>query len=225
MSRYRHIVWDWNGTLHDDFGLILDAANAAMDVAGGPHIDAETYRERFVRPVRDFYAGLLGHDIDDELWDRIDRAFHDRYHAILDDGGLTGDALEAVDAAAAAGLSQSILSMWHHDRLVPYVAELGLTERFVRVDGLRGVGGGSKAPHLAAHLEALRADGLDLASDEVMMVGDTLDDSEAAQANGVTIVLYTGGEHGPAALEQTGRPVAHSLLDALVVGGALSPDP
>ncbi len=225
MTAIRHVVWDWNGTLHDDFGLILDAANAAMEVAGGPPIDAETYRDRFVRPVRAFYAGLLGHEIDDELWDRIYRAFHDRYHAILDDGGLTGDAQEAIDALAAAGLSQSILSMWHHERLVPYVAELGLADRFVRVDGLRDVGGGSKAPHLAAHLEALRTDGVELAPGEVMMVGDTLDDAEAATSNGVGIVLYTGGEHGPEALERTGRPVAHSLLDALVVGGALISDP
>ncbi|MEM8905059.1 MAG: HAD family hydrolase [Actinomycetota bacterium] len=221
----RHVVWDWNGTLHDDFGLILDAANAAMEVAGGPPIDAETYRERFVRPVRDFYAGLLGHGIDDELWDRIDRAFHDRYHAILDDGGLTGDALEAVGAAAEAGLTQSILSMWHHDRLVPYVDSLGLSDRFVRVDGLRGVGGGSKAPHLAAHLEALRVGGVDVTADEVVMVGDTLDDADAAVANGVAIVLYTGGEHGPEALGRTGHPVAHSLLEALDVGGALIRDP
>lgn len=220
-----HVVWDWNGTLHDDFGLILDAANAAMEVAGGPPIDAETYRERFVRPVREFYAGLLGREIDDELWDRIDRAFHDRYHAILDDGGLTGDALEAIDALSASGLTQSILSMWHHDRLVPYVEGLGLSERFVRIDGLRGVGGGSKAPHLAAHLEALRADGVEATPEQVVMVGDTLDDAAAAEVNEVAIVLYTGGEHGPEALGRTGRPVAHSLLDALVVGGALRSAP
>ncbi|MEM9033556.1 MAG: HAD family hydrolase [Actinomycetota bacterium] len=222
----RHVVWDWNGTLHDDFPLILDAANVAMAAAGGDPIDEETYRVRFTRPIRAFYGELLGREVDDETWALLDRVFHDRYHEILDDeGGLTGDAPEALDDVDAVGQSQSILSMWHHDRLVPYVTGLGIADRFVRIDGLRGVGGGSKAPHLLAHLEALREAGIDVAADEVVMVGDTVDDAEAAEAAGVHIVLYTGGEHGPEALERTGRPVAHSLRDAVAVGRELSKGP
>lgn len=218
----RHVVWDWNGTLHDDFPLILDAANAAMTAVGGPSIDEETYRARFTRPVRAFYGGLLGREVDDDAWAALDRAFHDRYHELLDgQGGLTADAPGALDDAEAAGLTQSILSMWLHDRLVPYVTGLGVSERFVRIDGLTGVGGGSKAPHLLAHLEALRADGIEVEPAEVVMIGDTVDDAEAAEAAGVKIVLYTGGEHGPEALERTGRAVAHSLRAALAVGREL----
>jgi phosphoglycolate phosphatase-like HAD superfamily hydrolase len=210
----RHVVWDWNGTLFDDFRLILASADHACRSVGGPEVDEVLYRARFTRPVRAFYELILEREVDDELWGRIDAAFHEHYHAIMTTGSLAPDALAALATVQLGGRTQSLLSMWHHDRLLPFATELGLAEHLVRIDGLRGVGGGSKLPHLQAHLDALGLSGPD-----VLIVGDTLDDAHAGEAVGATVVLYAGGEHGPEALARSGLPVATTLMEAIRLGG------
>src|SRR6185503_14665366 len=84
----------------------------------------------------------------------------------------------AAEAVAAWTGTQSLLSMWFHDYLVPTVDRYGLAGRLSRVDGLRAtLGGGPKAPHLISHLEALG-----LAGPDCVLIGDSVDDAEAAEA-------------------------------------------
>jgi len=80
----------------------------------------------------------------------------------------------------------------------------------VRVDGLRRSDGGGKAEHLRAHLAAL-----ELEPEQVLLVGDALDDLAAARAVGAGCVLYDGGSHHRQALEATGEPVVDRLTDAV----------
>lgn len=55
-----HLVWDWNGTLFDDFAITVEATDAAMRAHGFGAVTAVTYRLRYRRPIRDFYADLAG---------------------------------------------------------------------------------------------------------------------------------------------------------------------
>src|SRR5256885_12196714 len=83
--------------------------------------------------------------------------------------------------------------MWFHAELVPTVGRYGLAGYFKRVDGLRAtIGGGSKAPHLAAHPDALG-----LTGPEGVLIGDSDDDAEAAGAGGAACVLVPGGVTEP----------------------------
>lgn len=200
-------MWDWNGTLLDDFDLTLAATNAAFaSCAGGP-ITGEEHRRQFRRPVADYYADVLGHPVDAVEFGRLDRIFHEHYHAGLRACRLAGDA----EAALGMVPSQSLLSMWFHDLLVPFVDGLGLTRHFARVDGLRShVGGGNKAEFLVSHLAAL-----DLTGPDCVLIGDTLDDAAAADAVGARCVLVTGGFTDEERLRGTGRPVATSLTGAV----------
>src|SRR5205807_1821814 len=72
------------------------------------------------------------------------------------------------------------------------------------------IGGGSKTPHLAAHLDALG-----LTGPECVLIGDSVDDAHAADAVGAACVLYSGGFTDPERLAETGRPVAHTLTEAV----------
>ena len=202
-----HLVWDWNGTLLDDLPLVVAATNASIAVHGIGPITAEEHRRDFIRPVPDYYAMLLGRPVDAEAFEVLNKAFHAAYNE-----GLTTCAL-AADAEAALRSwtgTQSLLSMWFHTELVPAVSRYGLAEYFTRVDGLRGVGGGPKAPHLIAHLSALGLTGPDC-----VLVGDSVDDAEAARTVGARCVLYTGGFTDPGRLRATGLPVARSLAEAV----------
>jgi phosphoglycolate phosphatase-like HAD superfamily hydrolase len=214
-----HVVWDFNGTLFDDHDAVVASVGDALATVGLPAIDAATYRALYTRPVKVFYERLTGRGVEDAEWEALDDVFHDAYLGRLASVGLTDGALAAMEAVEDAGVTQSLLSMWRHEDLVPAVERLGIARFFTRVDGLRGPGGGFKAEHLANHLKELGLDGCDAA-----LIGDALDDLAAARSAGAVCVLYEGGTHEPDALAETGAPVVTSLGDAvaLVLSGRRS---
>jgi phosphoglycolate phosphatase-like HAD superfamily hydrolase len=209
-----HLVWDWNGTLLNDLSLVVAATNAVLASVGAPAVTAEEHRMRFRRPIADYYAEMLARAVDDDEFGRLDRIFHEAYR-----NGLTTCALadDAMTAMAAWPGSQSLLSMWFHDELVLAVRTYGLAERFIRVDGLRAtVGGGRKAESLKRHLAELGVAGRD-----VVLIGDSLDDADAAASVGGRVVLYTGGITDPARLRASGHPVADTLTEAVALAATL----
>lgn len=209
-----HLVWDWNGTLLDDLSLVVSATNHAFAAVGGRVVDADEHRARFRRPVAEFYAEILERALGEEEFGEIDRIFHDAYRLGLTTMTLAADAKEAITSWPG---SQSLLSMWFHDELVPAVETYGLAGVFTRVDGLRTeVGGHLKAGHLAEHLA-----GLGLTGDQVVLIGDSLDDAAAADSVGGRAVLYTGGFTDPVRLRASGRPVADTLVEAVEIARTL----
>jgi phosphoglycolate phosphatase-like HAD superfamily hydrolase len=207
----RHVIWDWNGTLVDDLGVVVEAVNSSLAAVGGPIIDEDVYRNHYTRPVRLFYDRLLGRDVSDADWRRINAAFHTTYAASLDRVSLTHDAREAIAVVTAAGGSQSILSMWGHDDLVTEVDRRGLDRYMVRVDGNPDKGGDTKTRLLAHHLDKLPPNG------GAVLIGDAIDDGRAALHLGVACVLYDGGSHHRPELEAVGVPVADTLVAAATI--------
>ena len=209
-----HLVWDWNGTLLNDLDLVVACTNTVFASEGGPMVTAEEHRVRFRRPIADYYAEVLGRAVDAAAFGRLDKIFHDAYRVGLTSCEL---ALDAVDAMAAWPGSQSLLSMWFHEELVPTVQTYGLTGRFSRVDGLRAeVGGDRKAESLARHLDELGVDGR-----SVVLIGDSIDDADAALSVGGRAVLYTGGFTDRARLNASGHPVADTLVEAVTLATTL----
>jgi phosphoglycolate phosphatase-like HAD superfamily hydrolase len=208
-----HLIWDWNGTLLNDLDLVVASTNVAFASVGAGAVSADEHRVRFRRPVADYYAEVLGRAVDADEFDRLDKVFHEAYRAGLTTCELAADAMSAMRAWAG---TQSLLSMWFHDELVPTVQTYGLTALFGRVDGLRsGRGGDRKVAHLERHLAEL---GIDASS--VVLIGDSLDDAEAAEAAGAACVLYTGGFTDPNRLRRSGHPVADTLAEAVRLAAA-----
>jgi len=209
-----HLVWDWNGTLLNDLDLVVEATNAALAAIGGPVVTADDHRRDFRRPVADYYAFVLGRQVAAEEFQRLDHAFHTAYRTRLVECALAGDAVEAIHAWPG---TQSLLSMWFHDELLPEVTRRGLAERLARIDGLRAaVGGGHKAEHLVEHLAALEVKG-----DETVLIGDSIDDAHAADEVGAACVLYAGGFTDPEVLRASGRPTAPTLVEAVALAKTL----
>jgi len=127
-----HLVWDWNGTLLDDLTLVVEATNASLALFGGEPTTADAHRREFRRPVSAYYALVLGRALDDAEFGRLDQVFHTAYGDGLRTCALTADAPAAL--AAWTG-TQSLLSMWFHDELVPTVDRYGLSRHFVRSTG------------------------------------------------------------------------------------------
>lgn len=203
-----HLVWDWNGTLLDDLTLVVAATNSSLAAVGGPRVTADDHRRDFRRPISAYYAHVLGRPVADAEFVTLDKAFHDAYREGLSTCTL---ALDALDAMTAWRGTQSLVSMFFHHELVPVVTRYGLYDRLARVDGLKSeIGGGPKEPHLRAHLEAL-----ELAGEDCVLIGDSIDDAEAALSVGARVVLYCGGFTDEARLRATGLPVATTLVEAV----------
>jgi phosphoglycolate phosphatase-like HAD superfamily hydrolase len=214
-----HIVWDWNGTLFHDNDAIIGATNAAFAELGLEPITLERYRELYCVPVPKFYERLMGRLPTAAEWEVMDALFRRHYAERRATCGLAEGAVELLDGWRAAGRSQSIMSMYEHEELVPLVRKFGIEGHFLRVDGRTGPSGGSKAEHMVRHVAALAGDGVDPA--RVVVIGDAVDDAVAAERVGARAVLYTGGSHGRGSLEGAGVPVVDSLGEAVGVAGRL----
>ncbi|MFJ6560488.1 HAD family hydrolase [Streptomyces sp. NPDC091412] len=207
-----HIVWDWNGTLFHDNDAVIGATNAAFAELGLEPITLEQYRALYCVPIPKFYERLLGRLPTEAEWDTMDGVFH-RYYAEHRTGcTLTEGAVELLTGWTSAGHSQSILSMYGHEDLVPLVRGFGIETHFLRVDGRTGRSGGSKAEHMVRHLGAL-SERVNPA--RTVVIGDAADDAVAALHVGARAVLYTGGSHSRASLEEAGVPVVDTLREAV----------
>ncbi|MFC8344288.1 HAD family hydrolase [Streptomyces sp. NPDC057280] len=206
-----HIVWDWNGTLFHDNDAIIGATNAAFAELGLAPITMEQYRALYCVPVPKFYERLMGRLPTEAEWLVMDETFHRYYSEHRVGCGLAVGAAELLAGWRSAGRSQSILSMYGHEELVPLVRGFGIEAHFVRVDGRVGPSGGSKAEHMERHVAALA--GVDPA--RTVVIGDAADDAVAALHVGARAVLYTGGSHGRASLEAVGVPVVDTLAEAV----------
>ncbi|MFI1923563.1 MULTISPECIES: HAD family hydrolase [unclassified Streptomyces] len=213
-----HIVWDWNGTLFHDNDAIVGATNAAFVELGLEPITLERYRALYCVPVPKFYERLMGRLPTDAEWEVMDDVFHRYYAEHRVRCGLTDGAVELLAGWRSAGHSQSLLSMYVHDELVPLVRGFGIEPHFVRVDGRTGPSGGSKAEHMVRHLEALTG----VQAARTVVIGDAADDAVAALHVGARAVLYTGGSHSRASLEVVGVPVVDTLGEAVEVAGRLA---
>ncbi|WP_030201291.1 HAD family hydrolase [Streptomyces sp. NRRL S-87] len=213
-----HIVWDWNGTLLHDIHAVIDATNASFAELGLESITLERYRELYCVPVPKFYERLMGRMPTEAEWLVMDDVFHRHYWTFAEHVGLTDGARELLAGWQEQGLTQSLLSLAPHERLVPLVRTHGIDRYFLRVDGRTGPSHTSKAGHLVRHLAAL--DGVEAA--RTVVIGDAADDAAAAAHVGARAVLYTGGSHSRASLERAGVPVVDTLAEAVATAAELA---
>ena len=209
-----HLVWDWNGTLLDDLTLVVDGdQRVAGAVGAGGHRRRASARlppagDRVLRGGRRAAGDRGGVR-------RLDARSTTRTASGCRTSALSRGVPELL---AGCGSTQSLLSMWYHHELVPVVDrhELDAAPPPGRRPACDLVGGGSKAPHLRAHLAELEVDGGD-----VVLIGDSVDDAEAAAAVGARIVLYDGGITHVDKFRAVGFPVVDSLEDAVTLIRAL----
>lgn len=211
-----HLVWDWNGTLLDDIHAVIGATNAAFAEIDLAPITLEQYRETYCVPIPKFYERLLGRLPTEAEWDRMDGIFHRHYAEQRVACALTEGVEELLAQWRRAGRSQSLLSMYGHEHLVPVVRGYGIESHFVRVDGRTGPSGGSKAQHMERHFVALEEIAR-ISPEHAVVIGDAVDDAVAAAHVGARAVLYTGGSHSRSSLEAAGVPVVDTLAEAVAL--------
>jgi len=208
-TRYKHIIWDWNGTLLDDAKLCVDIMNVVLSRRNMPVISLRQYQELFDFPVVDYYV-RLGFDFKKESFEIVGTEFIDYYEERRHEANLQKDVMAVLKSIREAGLTQSLLSAYKQSTLNELIECHRLGEYFLRVMGLD-----NHYAHSKVHIGKAWMDELHYGPHEVLFVGDTVHDHEVAEAIGADCLLVTSGHHRREKLEACGVPVLSSVSDVV----------
>lgn len=211
--RYRHIIWDWNGTLLDDVDYSIGVMNALLRRRGLPEMDRARYHEVFDFPVKLYYS-RLGFDSARDDFHSLSVEFISGYDERRWDCALHRATRPTLEAARRAGATQSILSAYRDETLREIVGHFGLTEFFRELAGLDNIYAHSKVELGRRQLERLA-----LPTADIVMVGDTLHDLEVARELGIACVLVAAGHHSAEKLRRHHDRVVESLHQLSAVPG------
>lgn len=210
--RYKHAIWDWNGTLLDDTWLCVEVLNGLLARRGRGSISDEDYRENFGFPVIHFYD-FLGFDTDVDSFERVSHEFIGDYEARwLEECILHPDTHDVLTAMSQIGISHSVLSAAKQEALELGIGHYGIRDHFLGLSGANNIYAESKVGRGKHWIESLHWD-----PSEVVMIGDTLHDFEVAEAIGTDCILMAHGHHTPERLAATGKPVARSLKELVAL--------
>jgi phosphoglycolate phosphatase len=203
--KYKHIIWDWNGTLLDDAWLCVEIMNGMLARRRLPPLTMETYEQIFDFPVMDYYR-KVGFDFAIDPFERLSDEFMGVYDRRVRECPLRHGAREILRAGHQRGVTQSILSAMKQETLVALIDHFDLRGYFTDLTGLDNHHAAGKLAlaqtWIAAH-DQRRAD--------IVLVGDTVHDFEVAQALGVACMLIPGGHHSRARLAACGVPILAAL--------------
>lgn len=185
---YKHIIWDWNGTILDDVDIALLCINTMLRKRKMAELDIEGYRRIFGFPVIESYK-ILGFKFNSHAeWDAVSREFHEHYDESSPRAGLTKGVVAALDGIRRHNIPMSILSASELGSLEAMLTKHGIRHYFNRVYGLSDKYGGSKID-LGRKLLA----DIGMMPGEVLYVGDTDHDYEVSRVIGCDCVLYMNG--------------------------------
>ncbi len=205
MKPYRHIIWDWNGTLLDDPRQVVEILNTILARRKQPPVTLEQYRAEFDFPVIAYYR-KLGFDFEADPFDAICEEYHVIYRQKQLACRLHDGAVEVLQSLIDQGRTHSILSAYQQQMLHEVVEHFGLTQYFEHIFGLNDYYAHSKVDSGRMLLEQL-----DHKPSEILFVGDTSHDWHVAGQMGVDCVLIANGHQSRDRLEQCGVNILDSI--------------
>ncbi len=188
-KRYKNIVWDWNGTLLNDFTTGLKTLNDMLDRRGVSVVNEKTYKDIFGFPVIDFYH-KVGFDMEKESFHNLSLDFVETYDRYITDIFLNPQVLEILPAIQQQGMKQYILSALKEDILHQMLSDFKIEDYFEQACGSDDIYASSKTERGQRMLSLYK-----FSPEDTLMIGDTLHDAEVAEALGFDCLLFAGGHN------------------------------
>jgi len=205
LAKYKHIIWDWNGTLLDDVAECVATVNLLLERRGLPLLTIDRYRELVDFPVIDFYQ-RIGFDFSRESFNAVAQEYITLYIQALARCQLQPHARRLLDQLFDRGVTHSVLSAYQQQRLEEAIDYFQLRPYFIRLIGLNDYYARSKLANGRRWIDELAQP-----LGEVLFVGDTLHDFEVARGIGVNCVLLACGHQSRARLASCPAPILDSL--------------
>jgi phosphoglycolate phosphatase len=211
LSKYTHIIWDWNGTLIDDTWVCAEIVSVCLERRGLKVIDIDVYKDLYELPVVNFYK-KIGFGFTEDEFKELSEEFLAIYDERQFECSLHEGAVEALEFFDKQGIGQSILSAYQQHRLEKALNHFGIIDYFRHVVG-------RKDP-LASGKEELAQEligKLDFNNSSLLFIGDTTHDFEVAKAQHADCVLISGGHYSKQRLYDSKATVFGSILQLLEV--------
>lgn len=164
MNQYKAIIFDWDGTLVDTCGLILDAHNHVRQHFNKPLWTMDDFLGSASKSAREYYPEIYGDDADQAqavLYDFVEE-HHLNYLKPMDG---------AIDLVKSIDLPVGIVSNKRHKTLMLEIEHLGVAGYF---DCIVGAGVADKdKPSADPLLKGIQDICQDLSPDDILYVGDT----------------------------------------------------
>ena len=205
--KYKHIIWDFNGTILDDAWLCVEVLCGLLKKRNMPPITLDEYQQLFDFPVIDYYR-KIGFNFDKESFDIIADEYIAAYEAEMHNCKLRDGIIEMMDKIKSSHQSQSVLSAAHQDSLEKALTDLSLMPYFTHVAGL-----GDYYAHSKIDVGHKLMAQLELNSDQVLLIGDTTHDFQVATQIGADCVLIPGGHQTKQRLIACGAKICDSMAD------------
>lgn len=206
MSRYSHIIWDFNGTVLNDVTTGIDAVNALLNRYGKKPIESvDYYRSVFRFPVIDYYDSI---GLERENFPKYAPEWVHEYNMREPNAPIFEGVTDMMRYFRENGYPQYLLSATERDMLACQVDRLGIREFFTELIGQDTIEAHGKVGEAKAW--ALREKPAN-----PLFIGDTLHDYEVAEAINADCILLAWGHQDRGRLERTGCKVFDSIADVL----------
>ncbi|MGD0785023.1 MAG: HAD hydrolase-like protein [Sedimentisphaerales bacterium] len=207
-TKYKHIIWDWNGTLLDDAWLCVQILNQMLSGRGMKTTTLAQYQIDFDFPVISYYV-KLGFDFKKESFDDIAHEYIAAYKSGQVKCRLRDGVVDIIKALKDKGFSQSVLSASQKSSLIEAMGIFGLKDFFENIEGLDDY-----YAHSKIDIGRKLMENLSLGGKEVLLVGDTTHDYEVACLLGADCLLLPAGHQSKERLIACGARVCDSLDEA-----------
>lgn len=204
------VIWDWNGTLHDDARASWMSVNDMLARRDMPLITFEQYSSYIETPIIGFYRHIF--DLDKISFDQIAEEFHSGFALHMEGYGLMPGAAQVLEQLHAAGVKQAIVSSSEKNLLMDYAGRYDILHYFDAVLGADDLEAGSKVERAQAYMARCG-----ISPDRTLVVGDLLHDAEMAAAIGARCLLVAKGHQIRAHLEPGGSEVADDISQVISV--------
>ncbi len=188
-SKYKLIIWDWNGTLYADRDISLMTVNYILDKRGMPPITLEQYYSYVDTPITRFYEHLF--DMSKVSFDEIGKDYYYAYGKYSESLTVSPEIAQLLSDLHRAGCVQKLVSGYEHGHLCDFVKKSGLDACFTHINGADNRRAESKHDRIEA---AVNESGFD--KSECVIIGDTEHEYQIASSLGVPCILVGWG-HRP----------------------------
>ncbi len=207
IKNYKHIIWDWNGTIFNDVDLSINIINRILTEKGLNRISIKDYKEMFTIPVQKYYE-KLGFDFTRESFEIIGKNWIEEYEQRKFECKLYEGIDEIFNEILLAGIKQSILSAYSQHTLEEMINHFNLRKYFEYVVGLDNIYATGKL-YLGKELIKKLGNG----KGETLMIGDTLHDYEVAKEIGADCILVSDGHQSKSILINSGTVVLNNIQE------------
>lgn len=208
MSKYSHVIWDWNGTLLNDIDWCIRSINQMLKKREMKTFsNVEDYQEKFCFPISTYYQSM-GFDFEKEPFELLAKEYIELYHRDDSDYCLHENAESVITELANQDVKQIMLSATESQILMSQTNRFQVVQYFDEILGISDIYAKSKVEIGKSYI----------AQEEIkkaIIIGDTTHDFEVAKALGADCLLIAKGHQSKNQLRCCDVKVLDDIIEVL----------